>query len=99
LKITEIEIFRVKPRWIFCKISTDAGISGWGEMISGTKTETVVAVINVESKITTIRNFFTLIPKDLASSESRDKRFNFHLNRKKPKIQGIIIIEQITRSL
>ena len=43
MKITEIEIFRVKPRWIFCKISTDAGISGWGEMISGTKTETVVA--------------------------------------------------------
>ena len=42
MKITEIEIFRVKPRWIFCKISTDAGISGWGEMISGTKTETVV---------------------------------------------------------
>lgn len=25
------------------KLSTDEGISGWGEMISGTKTETVVA--------------------------------------------------------
>lgn len=27
----------------FVKISTDEGIEGWGEMISGTKTETVVA--------------------------------------------------------
>lgn len=43
MKITGIEIFRVKPRWIFAKVSTDEGISGWGEMISGTKTETVVA--------------------------------------------------------
>jgi len=33
----------VKPRWIFVKVSTDEGIEGWGEMISGTKTETVVA--------------------------------------------------------
>jgi galactonate dehydratase len=43
MKITKIEMFRVKPRWIFCKLSTDEGISGWGEMISGTKTETVVS--------------------------------------------------------
>lgn len=33
----------MKPRWIFVKVSTDEGIEGWGEMISGTKTETVVA--------------------------------------------------------
>ncbi len=43
MKITKIEMFKVKPRWIFCKLSTDEGIEGWGEMISGTKTETVVA--------------------------------------------------------
>lgn len=43
MKITKIELFRVKPRWIFAKLTTDEGISGWGEMISGTKTETVVA--------------------------------------------------------
>lgn len=41
--ITDIEVFQVKPRWIFVKVSTDEGISGWGEMISGTKTEMVVA--------------------------------------------------------
>ena len=41
--ITDIKAYEVKPRWIFIKISTDEGIEGWGEMISGTKTETVVA--------------------------------------------------------
>ena len=43
MKITNITVYQVKPRWIFVKLSTDEGIEGWGEMISGTKTETVVA--------------------------------------------------------
>ncbi|MGO2084031.1 galactonate dehydratase [Vagococcus sp.] len=43
MKITGIKVYKVKPRWIFVKVSTDEGIDGWGEMISGTKTETVVA--------------------------------------------------------
>ncbi len=43
MKITDVQVFKIKPRWIFVKVLTDSGISGWGEMISGTKTETVVA--------------------------------------------------------
>lgn len=43
MKITGVKVYTVKPRWIFIKISTDEGIEGWGEMISGTKTDTVVA--------------------------------------------------------
>ena len=43
MKITEVTVYEVKPRWIFVKLSTDEGVEGWGEMISGTKTETVVA--------------------------------------------------------
>lgn len=43
MKIISLEIYKVKPRWIFIKINTDEGICGWGELISGTKTETVVA--------------------------------------------------------
>ena len=43
MKITDIKVYTLKPRWIFIKISTDEGIEGWGEMISGTKTDTVVA--------------------------------------------------------
>lgn len=41
--IEKIKVYKVKPRWIFIKITTDEGIEGWGEMISGTKTETVVS--------------------------------------------------------
>ena len=36
-------MYEIRPRWIFARISTDEGIEGWGEMISGTKTATVVA--------------------------------------------------------
>lgn len=43
MKITEVKVYQVKPRWIFVKVITDTGIEGWGEMISGTRTETVVA--------------------------------------------------------
>ncbi|MDN6630500.1 MAG: galactonate dehydratase [Staphylococcus equorum] len=43
MKITDIKVYKVKPRWIFVKVSTDEEIVGWGEMISGTKTEAVVA--------------------------------------------------------
>lgn len=43
MKITEIKVYKVKPRWIFVRVLTDEGLEGWGEMISGTKTETVVA--------------------------------------------------------
>ncbi|MEG6535451.1 galactonate dehydratase [Caldifermentibacillus hisashii] len=43
MKISSVQVYEVKPRWIFIKISTDEGIEGWGEMVSGTKTRTVVA--------------------------------------------------------
>lgn len=43
MKIVDFKIYEVKPRWIFVKVMTDQGINGWGEMISGTKTETVIA--------------------------------------------------------
>ena len=31
MKITGVETFQVAPRWMFVKVSTDSGISGWGE--------------------------------------------------------------------
>jgi galactonate dehydratase len=34
LKITKLETFLVKPRWLFLKIHTDAGITGLGEPIT-----------------------------------------------------------------
>lgn len=48
--ISKVKVYTVKPRWIFVKITTDNGLEGWGEMISGTKTETVVAGANEMSR-------------------------------------------------
>ena len=33
IKVTKIETFVLKNSWVFVKVSTDAGISGWGEML------------------------------------------------------------------
>lgn len=47
--ITKIELFKVAPRWLFLKISTDEGISGWGEPILEGRAETVkTAVLELE---------------------------------------------------
>ena len=41
MKITEFKLYKVIPRWLLLKITTDEGINGWGELISGAKTKTV----------------------------------------------------------
>ncbi|NRA89250.1 MAG: galactonate dehydratase, partial [Rhizobiales bacterium] len=33
MKITALKTFVVAPRWLFLKIETDAGLSGWGEPV------------------------------------------------------------------
>ena len=33
IKVTKIETFVLRNSWVFVKISTDAGITGWGEML------------------------------------------------------------------
>jgi galactonate dehydratase len=33
IKVTRIDTFVLKNSWVFVKISTDAGITGWGEML------------------------------------------------------------------
>jgi galactonate dehydratase len=45
VKITGLELFKVRPRWLFLKISTDEGISGWGEPIVEGRAETVKAAV------------------------------------------------------
>ncbi|ERI91784.1 D-galactonate dehydratase [Clostridiales bacterium oral taxon 876 str. F0540] len=60
MKITAVKVYKIKPRWIFIKISTDEGIDGWGELISGTKTETVVAGANEMGKYLIGRNPFEI---------------------------------------
>ena len=45
MKITGLELFKVRPRWLFLKISTNEGISGWGEPIVEGRAETVKAAV------------------------------------------------------
>ncbi len=33
IKVTKLETFVLKNSWVFVKISTDAGVTGWGEML------------------------------------------------------------------
>ncbi len=50
MKITDIEIFHVNPRWSFLKISTDEGIIGWGEPILEGRAKTVEAAVMEHKK-------------------------------------------------
>ncbi|TCP56374.1 galactonate dehydratase [Tamaricihabitans halophyticus] len=44
--ITSVETFLVPPRWLFCKISTDEGVVGWGEPVVEGKAHTVAAAVD-----------------------------------------------------
>ena len=46
MKITKLETFHVKPRWLFLKISTDEGICGWGEPIVEGRARTVETAVH-----------------------------------------------------
>jgi len=45
LKITKLETFLVKPRWLFLKVYTNAGIVGLGEPILEGRAETCAAAV------------------------------------------------------
>lgn len=45
MKITALKTFIVPPRWLFLKIETDEGISGWGEPVLEGHAETLAAKI------------------------------------------------------
>lgn len=45
MKITKLTLYPVKPRWLFLKIDTDEGISGWGEPVIEGKADTVAACV------------------------------------------------------
>jgi galactonate dehydratase len=45
MKITRLETFHVKPRWLFLKVHTDEGIVGLGEPIVEGRAQTVAAAV------------------------------------------------------
>jgi galactonate dehydratase len=47
VKIDRIETFQVAPRWLFCRVSTDEGLVGWGEPVVEGRAEVVRAAVDV----------------------------------------------------
>ena len=57
VRIAKIEHFRVKPRWLFVKITDEEGRVGWGEgtleghdlAVEGALNEIIVRIIGLEA--------------------------------------------------
>jgi len=45
MKITSLTLYKVKPRWVFLKIETDEGITGWGEPIVESRADTTITAV------------------------------------------------------
>lgn len=45
LKIKTIELFKVQPRWLFLKMTTEGGLVGWGEPVIEGRADTVAAAV------------------------------------------------------
>ncbi|MBV9390550.1 MAG: galactonate dehydratase, partial [Verrucomicrobia bacterium] len=45
MKITELQLYKVAPRWLFLKLTTDEGLIGWGEPIVEGRANTVAAAV------------------------------------------------------
>ena len=61
MKITDLTLYKVPPRWLFLKISTDEGLDGWGEPVIEGRADTV------RTAVEEFRNY--LIGKDPANIE------------------------------
>jgi galactonate dehydratase len=49
IKITKLETFVLRNSWVFVKLSTDAGITGWGEMLKDKSKTCAAGAHQVES--------------------------------------------------
>ena len=45
MKIISLTLYKVPPRWLFLKVDTDEGISGWGEPVIEGRADTVRAAV------------------------------------------------------
>lgn len=45
LRIKKIELFKVPPRWLFLKMTTESGLVGWGEPVVEGKADSVAAAV------------------------------------------------------
>ena len=45
MKIRKFDLYKIPPRWVFLKITTESGISGWGEPLVEGRADTVMAAV------------------------------------------------------
>jgi galactonate dehydratase len=50
MKIRSMETFKVAPRWLFLKVTTEDGLVGWGEPIVEGRADTVQAAVQEMSE-------------------------------------------------
>lgn len=50
MRIRSMELFKVPPRWLFLKMTTEEGVVGWGEPIVEGKADTVAAAVTEMSE-------------------------------------------------
>jgi galactonate dehydratase len=43
VKITGLTTYQVPPRWLFLKVETDEGVTGWGEPVLEGRADSVAA--------------------------------------------------------
>ncbi|MDR1455635.1 MAG: galactonate dehydratase [Tannerella sp.] len=56
MKVEKLELFKVPPRWLFLKITTDDGFEGWGEPVVEGRADTVEAAVKELSPYVIGRN-------------------------------------------
>lgn len=56
MKIVDLKLYQVPPRWLFLKVETDEGIYGWGEPVIEGKAATVAACVKEMSDYLIGRN-------------------------------------------
>ena len=56
VRITALETFHVRPRWLLLKVSTDAGVCGWGEPVLEGRALTVETAVREYGRMLIGRN-------------------------------------------
>lgn len=45
MKITQLNLYKVPPRWVLLEVQTDEGITGWGEPVVEGRADTLIAAV------------------------------------------------------
>jgi galactonate dehydratase len=67
--IDRLELFKVPPRWLFVKVTTRSGLSGWGEPVLEGRTDSVAAAVKdleeyvIGSDASRIEDLYTVLTK------------------------------------